>query len=144
MPPPETPPVAPTSLLTPSDLISFSRVFLDWINQRHFDLLATGLQHLLAPEFRADLVYDGAGFPYDAFILQLQDVCREFPTFRYELNSVEISCNERAGYADVFADLNVLGRPEGIRKRAISVLRFRKDGEKWIWFQNKSVGLAAG
>lgn len=116
-------PKPPTSLLTQSDLISFSRVFLDWFNQRHFDLLAIGLQHLLAPEFRGDHVYDGAEFPYDAFILQLQNVCREFPTTRYELNSVEISCNERAGYADVFVDLAVLGRPEGIRKRAITVSR---------------------
>lgn len=137
-PPAKPPPTPPMSLCTDSDLERFCSLYVEYFNHRHFDILAKGLDHLVAPEFRGDLMSDGVGFSYEDFVARLQNVCQHFPTARYELNDTEITFNKCSDYAEVFVDLNVLGRPEGIRKHAISVLKFRRDGEKWIWFWYKS------
>lgn len=82
---------------------------------------------------------DETAWSFDAYVLGLQKIYRHFPDARYETTGIEISCDDRTGYADAFVSLNVSGKPVGIRKQAILVLKFRREGDRWLWFQHKMI-----
>lgn len=113
--------------------------FADAINGRDFNMSSPAWDDI-AKGFQAEAEYPQQ--PRKLELPELFDMLRIvtsiFPNYVLQLKELNTTVYQKAGHAEVFMKVEVVGAPEGVTKQGVGILIYRLIDDKWWLVEHRS------
>lgn len=113
--------------------------FADAINGRNFELSSPAWDNI-AKGFQAEAEYpqQPRKLELPELFEMLRQVTEVFPDYLLRLKELNTTVFEKAGHAEVFMKVEVVGAPEGVTKQGVGILVYRLIDDKWWLVEHRT------
>lgn len=136
-----TPSTPGTDVALADTLETTTRAIVDCFNVRDYS------NPIIMAHVPANFHYESDFVQACSTLAEYLDMCRTldlmYPNYHLQILDISTEFDKNVEAADTLVTFEITGAPENVKRHRLSVCKWRKEGDRWLWYHHSSMRMPA-